>query len=153
MKCEKAMEQYLQADDGECLPILLRFHLRVCRKCRGEAGAMRAALAIVRNEEPRRSYEDLSGRVMAVVRNSGNSYGRKMPLLNWISGEIILVASIVLVQFSDTRHWLNDFFGSDLEVPLYIVLGILVTLYSAMFAVSRLGEFKEIVIWWQNRQH
>ncbi|HON78890.1 MAG TPA: hypothetical protein PK544_10390 [Spirochaetota bacterium] len=151
MKCEKAMEQYLKADADEYLPLALRLHLRFCRKCRVETAAMRSALDMLRNEDIYTVPDDCSGNIMAVVRNSGNSYGRRMPLFNWISGEVIIIASIFLVQFSDDRNWLTGYFGSNLEIPLYIVLGILVTVYSAMFAVSRLGEFKKLVVRWQNR--
>ena len=152
MKCEQAMEQYLRADNDAYLPLALRIHLRMCGKCRKEAAAMRWALEMLRKEELHSAYGDISGSVMDAVRNSGNSYGRTMPLRNWVSGEVIIIASIFLVQFSDDRHWLNSFFGSNLEVPLYIVLGVLVTVYSALFVVSRLEEFKEKVVKWQNRQ-
>ena len=152
MKCDKAMVKFLQADNDEYLPFTLRFHLWFCRKCRSEVRAMQSAFDLLKKEEFHSSVDDLSGSVMAVVRNSGNSYGRRVHIFNWISGEVIIIASIFLVQFSDDRNWLNNFFGSNLEVPLYIVLGILVTVYSALFAVSRLGEFKERVVKWQNRQ-
>jgi hypothetical protein len=143
MKCEKVMKKFMELEYYRVLPLSVRFHLLSCEKCAAEIADMTASMDGMRSYLPHEMAGDQIGSIMRAVGASGVSYSRKMPMLNWLSAGIILIASLVLVQFSETLIWLKDHFGRDLEVPLNIVLGIVFSIYSIIFIGTHLDELKD----------
>ncbi len=145
MKCEKAVNRFLELDQNERMPPALRLHLAFCKKCRGEVAALSKAFRSLSDMPESAMPRDVSESVMRMIRLSSTTYGRRMSLFNWMSGELLIIASLVLFQFSDPLLWLKGYFGGSLEVPLNIVLGLVFTVYSSVFIGTHLDAFKGFV--------
>ncbi len=145
MRCEKAINRFLGLDQQERFPLALKLHLAHCAKCRSEVSSLLRTFSSLGDVSGVSMPRDMSEGVMRVIRLSSTTYGRSMSFFNWMSGELIIIASLVLIQFSDPLLWLEGHFGGSLEVPLNIVLGLVITVYSSVFIGTHLKEFKGFV--------
>lgn len=145
MKCESFMRSYVSLDNGERPSLSLRLHLRSCARCRREAALMEWELSSLRRDETLPDAPDRTREIMARISAGDVTYGRSVPLYNWVSGEVIIIVSIVLARFSDSLVWMNAYFGMNLEVPFNIVLGILLTVYSSVFIGTHMKEIKGFI--------
>ena len=154
MKCNIFAEKYLALDNRRKPGLFMRLHSLRCPRCRDEARNMEVIFSRASSAEPDLMPRDLSLSIMLTVRREGVPYGRKVSFYNWISAEIIIVLSIVLVQFSDSLTWLKDHYGRDLELPLYLVMGVLITIFSASLVNSQMKnalDLKERFAVWLNK--
>jgi hypothetical protein len=141
MKCEAFMERFLMLDNGERPVLRMRLHLLRCAACRAETTLLSEAGRRMMEFPGRGMERDLSGAVMAGIMIAEAAYGRKVPYYNWIGAGAVMFASIFLVTASDSLTWLKTHFGGNLEVPLSIVLGIVITVYAAIFAGTHVEDF------------
>lgn len=139
MNCERWMQQYMGLDSGESLPLPLRIHTLFCARCRAEIRGMEMALLAMQRFAPP-SPEDLSREIMSSVMRGVSEDGRIVPLYNWVAGGILLLAGVILVRFGDSFIWLKERFGIDLELPLAIVLGVVLSVYAAVFVGTHIEE-------------
>ncbi len=139
MKCERLMRRYLELDNDAPLPLYLRLHTVFCARCRAEIRAMERALAGMRRFAPP-SVEDLSEEIMSRVMRSVSEDGRIVPLYNWVAGGVLMLAGVILVRYGDSFIWLRERFGTDLELPLAIVLGVVLSIYAAVFIGTHIEE-------------
>ncbi|HSV97828.1 MAG TPA: hypothetical protein VLM75_12975 [Spirochaetota bacterium] len=137
MKCDDALRRIIEHDDGARYPARLRLHLRRCARCRAEAEGLRFAVGALRRGPLPVPDIDVSDAVMAEIGRM-ESYGRNVPLYNWLGGGLAIVGGIVLVSFSDSFALLRNSFGRNFEMPLSIVLGLAITLYASAFIAIHL---------------
>jgi hypothetical protein len=57
-------------------------------------------------------------------------------LRGWTVGGAIILASLVLIQFSKVVAWLGESMGAVVDVALGIMLGIALTIYICMLVWS-----------------
>lgn len=139
MNCERLMNRYLELDNGAPLPLYLRLHTLFCARCRAEIRAMERALAGMRRFAPP-TVEDLGEEIMSRVMRSVSEDGRIVPLYNWVAGGVLILAGVILMRFGDSFIWLRERFGTDLELPLAIVLGVVLSVYAAVFVGTHIEE-------------
>lgn len=152
MKCENFMDAYTALDNGERPSLSLRLHLRSCPRCRREAALMEEKLSSLRRDAALPDAPDRTREIMARISAGDVTYGRSVPLYNWVSGELIIIVSIVLARFSDSLVWMNGYFGMNLEIPFNIVLGVVLTVYSSLFIGSHMKEIKSFLDRYRLRQ-
>ncbi len=140
MRCDTFIRNYTALDAGEKPGLALRIHALRCAPCRAAAARTDGAARLVRAIEPDLLGEDLTARIMAGVRFSRTEYGRKVSIFNWISAEILLLAALVLVQFSEPRIWLVNQLGRGFEMAISVSLGVLITLFSALLVGTHMKE-------------
>ena len=139
--CDYTMRRFLELDNRESLPLMLRLHQLHCARCRKELAALQKGFdsLVAVSHAP---GENITDRIMAGIKARGVTYSRKVPLFNWVSVELILIASFFMVPFSEVTLWMKQYFGRDLEVPLNIVMGALLCLYSVIFIGTHLDDYK-----------
>ncbi|MBP7585981.1 MAG: hypothetical protein KBA61_18195 [Spirochaetes bacterium] len=140
MRCDTFIQRYTALDNLEKPGPMMRLHALRCDRCRAEASRMDGAARLVRTMEPDLLRDDLTTRIMAGIRFSGTVYGRKVSIFNWVSAEILLLAALVLVQFSEPRIWLVNQLGRGFEMALSVSLGVLITLFSALLVGTHMKE-------------
>ncbi len=145
MKCERFMEQYLKLDNDEQPSLMMKLHLLRCVSCRKEVGLLRLAGEDMMKFSSSVMGRDMSGEILAHILRTQESYSRHIALYNWIVVGVIIFASIFLVTLSDSLTWLKTQFGGNLEVPFFIVMGIVVTLYTSILIGTHLDEFSRWV--------
>jgi len=129
MKCNDAVDKFMELDDYRDIPLLLRIHLLICRKCRGEVAALTAALDIISSGSPFDAPRGLAGSIMNAILRDSLSHTGKISGLKWVSAGTVIFMSILLINFSDSFIWLKEQFGSLYTIPLSIVLGLVLTAY------------------------
>ncbi|HOP64438.1 MAG TPA: hypothetical protein PK906_13740 [Spirochaetota bacterium] len=129
MKCNDAVEKFMELDDYRDIPFLLRLHFLFCRKCRGEVAAMTAALDILSSGSPYAAPRGLAGSIMNSILRQSLSHAGKISGVKWVSAGTVIFMSILLINFSDSFIWLKQQFGSLYTLPLSIVLGLVLTAY------------------------
>lgn len=149
MTCEQAMSEYFDLDRGESPAGTLADHLRSCPNCSSLVLKIDSGLAIL-SEQTLRPDAELRSElfvqsVMARVRQESAAVDEDAPeeqnlLSRWIVVGVIILAAIPLSSFSDSLSWLSQLFGSRLDFPLHLVLGLAFTIYALFFIGSHLKE-------------
>ncbi len=154
MKCEIFSEKYLALDNRRKPDLLMKLHALFCPHCREEAHYLEGIYRRVSDAGPDLMPRDLTASIMLTIKREGVTYGRKVSFFNWISAEVIIVLSIVLVQFSDSLPLLKEHYGRELELPLYLIMGVLITIFSASLVNSQMKnalDLKERFFVWLNK--
>ena len=129
MKCDRAVEKFMELDDYRNIPFLLRLHILMCRRCRGEVAALTAALDIFAAESPFMVDRVSSFSIINKIERESLSHGRKVSGAKWVLSGTVIFFSILLINFSESFIWLEEQFGSQYTLPLSIVLGLVLTAY------------------------
>lgn len=138
MTCEKCMERYLSLDNHERLPIRVRIHLANCENCMAEIGTMEDAESLMRASVPEVT-QDFSPVIMR--RIAGLAPERQtIPVGRWILVGIALILSVALVPFGDSYLWVRETWGTGFDIALFIVLGIAIAIYGAIFIGTHMDE-------------
>ena len=154
MRCDIFKEKYLTLDNRRKPGLLMRFHSLRCPRCRDEERHTEEIFLRASGAEPDLMKRDLSASIMLTVKREGVPYGRQVSFFNWLSAEVIIVLSIVLVQFSDSLTWMKGYYGRELELPLYLIMGVLITIFSASLVNSQMKnalDLKERFVVWLNK--
>lgn len=140
MKCEKAIEKYLTLDNKQSMPLTLVFHLLVCKKCKQEFLELSRAFSTLQKPPYAISLEDT---IMPLIMTNKRHY-QKVSNFNWIAAGLIIVLSIVSISYSDTLRWLTEHFGNQIQVPIYLVLGCIISGYIGSFVASHMKKLGAI---------
>jgi phosphotransferase system glucose/maltose/N-acetylglucosamine-specific IIC component len=140
MKCEKAIEKYLTLDNKQSMPLTLRIHLLLCKQCKHEIDQLRIAISSLQMPPYTVSLEDY---IMAQIANQ-RSYHQSVSDINWIASGIIIILSIGGISYSDALHWLTEHFGNQIQVPIYLVLGCIISGYIGSYVASHMKKLGAI---------
>ncbi len=140
MKCEKAIEQYLKLDNKQTLPLTLVFHLLVCNNCKHEILELSRTFTALQIPPYTISHEDT---IMSLIMTN-KRYHKKVSDFNWIAAGLTIVLSIVSISYSDTLQWLTQHFGNQIQVPLYLVLGFIISGYIGSYVASHMKKLEAI---------
>jgi len=132
MKCNRAVEEYIKVENFSRMPFILKVHLIFCVECRKEILRLKKMFAMLGNDSLYRAPYDISPSVMDIIRRDRVFYGRTVSGFKWVTIGTIIFSSIVLLNFSDSFLWLKNEFGSGYTIPLSIVMGFVITAYSAI---------------------
>ncbi len=138
MKCETCIRRFLELDDYSRVPLLLRLHALRCPACRAEMDRLAKTFAEIACADSCGNKYDAADAIMTRIRLSGVSYGKRVPMYNWIGVGILMVGGMFLLNFSDSLMWLKSQFGGTIEVPLNLVMGVAITLYAAAFVATHM---------------
>lgn len=143
MRCETFLERYDALEPGaEPGPGMSR-HLASCGRCRGQVGAVEAALGELRAADAAGSPGGglLEERIMAAARLVPGPR-RDFSVRDWIIAGAVIAVSMILIPVGDYFARFDEFFGARYTLPLSLVLGCVLTAYGALFAGAHLGELQ-----------
>jgi hypothetical protein len=149
MKCEKIIINYLEQEDCRYPSLMARFHMILCSSCREEIHKLRDNFIDARMSSPYTMPVNLVDSIMRKIYNSGHVSENdiiaeeNISPSKWFYSGVILFASIILLSYSDSLTWLKGYFGSALEIPLNIVLGLIITVYAASYIGTHLDGVKK----------
>ena len=139
MKCEKAIAIYLQLDNNQPLPLLLKLHMMTCKQCTKEIKILQKA------------YSSLQPPFNLPLKNSIMSqvmiqkpYRQTVSDFNWVVTGTVIFASIGLISYSDALHWMNYHFGNKILVPIYLVMGFVIAGYIGSYVATHLKKLQAI---------
>ena len=145
MKCDRAIEKYLDADNNSSIPIMLKLHIMSCAKCRREIKALHSSYMRIRKDSPYKSHVDISCSVMNIIMAEQITTGKTISGFKWVSIGTLIFSSIVLINFSDSFIWLKKEFGSNYTIPLSIVMGLIFTAYAAILIACNYEYIKKYI--------
>jgi len=132
---------YLEADEYQ--PLRIRLHLLFCPNCRKEAARMASLLADMRSFEPVPEDFDMTYCIMRSILALHSNVpieAKNVSMLKWIAAGLLILFSMVVVRFSKTYIWIKAAYGDYFEAPMYLVFGIILTVYIALFIASHIDE-------------
>ena len=141
MKCERIISEFLRSE-SDTVPWLIRLHLLRCADCRHEISHLQNKFEEIHNDSAFTVPYDLTGLIMNRIALLKEVHTRDISDGKWVIAWITIVASIALVTYSEPFRWLERYFGSSFDIPLNIVMGIVITTYSAFFIGTHLERFK-----------
>jgi hypothetical protein len=153
MNCNKAQRLFMEMDNNESLPLSLRTHMFHCLRCRILVKALGEHFASLRQDAPFVMRYDLSDGIMERVLNSDMRYEHHVSVFKWTAAGSVLLASMALVPFSNSFEWLRRYFGSGLELPMSIVLGVIVSTYASIAIFSNIEELKKFIKHYHRKIH
>ncbi|MBN2401617.1 MAG: hypothetical protein JXN64_04385 [Spirochaetes bacterium] len=151
MKCEKVINDFLNQDDSRYPAFLIRLHIAFCSRCRKEVSILQKIFVYARTSSSFKMPDDLSNPIMRRIFKSDVIYEKNISSSKWLLSGIVIFLSIFLVSYSDSFIWLRSHFGSLLEIPLYIVMGFIITLYAAMYIGTHIDDMRKFVKFIENR--
>ena len=144
MKCKKRIENFMELDRGEAIPLTLRLHILFCKECRDEIFSLRKAFDSVTGKTPYKIPRDMSDLVMKRIEFIEIEYAHNVSNVKWLSGGIMIFAGLVLISFSEWAGWLGSYMHGYFEGPLYIVMGLGLTVYCSLFVGTHLEYLKKL---------
>lgn len=145
MKCENFMQNYLEMDNFQHVSLTMRIHLYFCSRCRSEVRGLETVFRNMNEFVPCTVESAFSARLMRKLARIPNGYKKEISFYNWIGVGMLIFSSAFLIAFSDSLTWLKVQFGSNLEVPLAMVLGASITVYAAIFIGSHMDKFGDLL--------
>lgn len=146
MECSEIIEQYLELDNGEALPMDVVEHMEHCSSCRRLVTRMAFAMAQLPELAAPVGYEpsqtpSVTEAIFARLEREipGVSFeprDRPVSLGGWVVVGILIVAGIVATSFSGPLRWMSDAVGSGIDFPLNLVLGVVLSAYLLLFVGS-----------------
>ena len=138
-KCNAVMEEYLNLDKGERIPLGITLHLLACKNCRNQVRLLRSAeRSSVPDSCKQTALDDQA--ILAVMKkisaNKNDSKKNPISLSKWIIGGAAMVA--LFIAFSVLEKPGQD---RALTVYTYIELAALITAYCALFIRSNMDFF------------
>ena len=145
MKCNNAIQLFFESEDSGYIPFFVRWHMIFCRSCKDEIRAMQNVFKSAQIPSIIEIPKDMSGRIMNRIMDSNIVFERNISFSKWLFVGIVIFSSIFLISYSDSFAWLKQHFGSGLEIPLNVVLGLVITLYGASFIGTHIDEAKKFI--------
>ncbi len=117
-------------------------HMRRCEKCRLEVSMLRKNLYSCMNTIPFPVRRDMSDSIMSII-GSMEFQGRPgVSNLKWVVSGMVILGSIFLIPFDSSMLWLRDRFGGNLDIPLTIVMGAVISAYATLFTATHLDNYR-----------
>ena len=69
----------------------------------------------------------------------------KLQLRGWTAGGLVILASLVLIQYSEVVEWLRTYLGPSIDVSLGIILGLGLTIYICVLVGSNLRAVQRLL--------
>ena len=143
MKCDKAIETYLKLDNNQSLPLTLQIHLLRCSDCKKFISIYQNIILHAR--ENKQIKVDFKDEIMHKIQML-NLPESQVSNFKWILAGLLIIAGFVCIPFSKYSQTLISYFGANLELPLSIVMGCAITVYSAIFVMTHTSIFNSKVI-------
>jgi predicted anti-sigma-YlaC factor YlaD len=150
LTCRNARRAIIGSESHEGLDRELDEHLARCPDCRAIHERLTAVAANARIPDAP-ADRALTSRIMTAVRSEASFAAapevrlRLVRLPGWTAGGAVILASLVLVQFSDVVSWLSAELGSVVDVALGVMLGIALTAYIMLLVGSNLQAVRRII--------
>ncbi len=144
MNCRTFTERYLDTETASNLPILASLHLLVCPACREEVRRMEQALASLRRSAEAPQVRDMSREIMARITilepdwESRVEPVQEIALANWIAVGLLIIAGFFFADMNQSFVWMKISFGKGLDIMISVVMGIVFTIYAAVFIASHM---------------
>jgi len=145
MKCEKAVEEYLKIEDNSHIPFILKLHIMFCEECRKEISRLQKLFVLISNDSLYKSSREVTSSVMDIIRRESVYTAKTISGFKWVTIGSIIFFSILLLNFSDSFLWLKNEFGSDLTIPLSIVMGFVFTAYATVLVGCNYEYIKKYI--------
>ena len=136
MKCEKAINRYLENDEKFSIPLFVKIHMFFCPKCSNEICGLMAAMDLLESESIWKTERNITGYVMDRISREDVYSEKRISGVKWMLIGAVIVSSILLINFSNSFIWLKEQYGPDFVVPLSLVLGGGITIYMMLLTLS-----------------
>lgn len=150
MKCDQAMNTFLELDKGDFVPLSVALHLLFCPSCRKEIFKFRnieqEALNELEDKAVPFSDDDNDPLISSILKKTSslNTYpipDTKNPFLPWILVGLAMVLSFSIFSSLPLGMWGLVSLGKAFILPLYIVFGCVIAIYSGLFIATHLDFF------------
>jgi predicted anti-sigma-YlaC factor YlaD len=145
MRCDTFLDRWDALDVGEEPDLRMKFHLATCGECRLSAPRVAAAIEAYRTEAPADEAGELADeRIMTAVRLLPKPK-RELRARDWAISGLVIVASMMIIPFDQNSSVIKDFFGASYALPLFLVLGIALAGFGAVFIGTHMDELEPFV--------
>lgn len=145
MNCEKIQNRFLEMDNRSRIPLTVQAHMLYCSRCRRDITELSNRFESLRSQEPFAIDRDLCEKIMMEVFLSRTQYEHHVSGFQWGAAGSIILISLFLIPFSNTFGWLRTRFGTGLELPVSIVLGLTFSVFVLAGIFSNLDQLKKFV--------
>jgi hypothetical protein len=145
MNCEKIQNRFLEMDNRSRIPLSVQAHMLYCSKCRRDITELTNRFASLRTQAPFAMDRDVCEKIMVDVFISRAKYEHHVSGFQWGAVGAIILISLFLIPFSDSFGWLRIRFGTGLEIPISIALGLTFSIYALAGIFSNLEGLKKFV--------
>jgi hypothetical protein len=145
MNCENIQQRFLEMDNGSRIPLSVQFHTLYCSKCRNDIALLTEQFESLRSDTSFEFDRDRCEKIMREVFLSKAQYKHHVSGLQWGVVGTILLISLFAIPFSNSFGWLRHYYGSGLEIPVSIVLGLSFSIYALAGIFSNMDSLKKFV--------
>ncbi len=143
MKCDNIIKEFLLRDDYNTRPLRIHTHILFCGRCRREIGMLTDIFNSFRNTHPLPMNNDMADSIMQKIYENIQPAVQTTSPFSWIAAWIIIMSGIFLLPFNDQFLWLTKYFGINLQIPVIIVMGFTITIYSIVIIATHMKDIKK----------
>lgn len=142
MKCKELMNQYLNLDNQDALPILLRLHVFFCPSCKNEVEQMEDLFNRMEYFAARYSTPDMTEKILSLVQSIElEPEPRKTtPIRYWLTVGVLMFLGTIVIQFAKPSVQVRILSSDMIDLPLNIICCAGLTIFIAVFIGSHLDE-------------
>jgi membrane glycosyltransferase len=144
MISNKIINKFLKSDTNRPIPLDIRLYMLLFPKAKNNIKKLKKELEVVKHETPFFMERDMSNSIMEQIIRIEVDYVNYMSYSKWIMAGLIIFASVFLISYSNSFIWMKSYFGTSLELPLNIITGVIITLYSILFVGVHLEDVKKL---------
>ena len=148
MKCKTVIKKFLELDAGKKIPFSIRIHMKSCSRCQQEILRLDRVFQSLRMSFQFEIPNEVDDKIMTSIGQMPKKSPIRISPLNWIFVGILICGSILAIPCSDAHLWLEMHFGSLLDVPIYLIMGFLVSFYAGLITAVHIENVKNL---WRER--
>lgn len=143
MQCNKIIESFMQLDSREVLPSSIKKHMRDCLSCKKEIEDCQSVFQSLQEKSPFKMKRDITRSIMEKISES--KVASNISAINWFLVGIFILGSIPLIAFSEYILWMKLHFGGSLAIPLHVVMGLVISIYTCLFIGIFISKVKNVL--------
>lgn len=142
MKCDKIEKKFLKLENYDSLPLSITLHILFCKNCKTKLNFMQKQFLDLQNKSLH-STASMNNLIMSKINAKESRSLEDVSFWPWFMSGSFIFSGTILISYSDTFSSLKKYFGDNIELPMYIILGLCLTIFSGMFVSSHLERMKK----------
>ncbi len=146
MKCEKFSDILIHLDNNEKLDIRARMHMLFCKNCKALYVYYSSKINLLKNESSFRTVSPQADMIMRRIYYLTKEQVKDFSTVKWLIPILIFVLGMIIVSLSDNYSLLIQNFGQSYELPFFIVLGTMISIYVTLYIGLHISSMKEAFV-------
>ena len=145
MNCDECRKEYQEIEEDDFVSIAAMIHRFLCPECRQEIAELERAIVLLRDDPDTDVPEDFSDAILSRLTEAEEEDPAPFKIGRWLTAGGLLFISFLIVSIAKPYMAARGMYGEAFLVPLSIVLGVSISIYSVAFIASHMEEISSLI--------